>query len=383
MTRSPLRFAPVRLALICAVGVLALASCGEPEPLPPVVVPPAAPPPPPVALAAPVIEAAGAYRAYIRKAGDLTPAFIDGADVEQKLSAGESYEPKQLLKGAIAYGALVALQSPTFVAQVRTFAVDPSGRRDLAARLIRDPNYAQALPGAAGAAGIVAATLSADALKVRRAGELVKQAAYDVQKQKWAMGPVPQPLDRLALAKQLSTQPLAGPPEDVARLGSLVQGGDAARAAEFQMISEPLGAPYTAVVARAVALAALAALGEANDETVLQSVMDEQAGAFCLNLSKLNLYQCLSVARPYYEDVFCLGQHALMDTGQCLQRAAVVTAAEIPKAFQISTEPPKPAAKPPVKKAPARKAPAKPAAKKTSAPLGPPVGAAAAIKLRP
>jgi hypothetical protein len=24
------------------------------------------------------------------------------------------------------------------------------------------------------------------------------------------------------------------------------------------------------------------------------------------------------VAKPHYEDVFCLGQHVLMDTGQCL-----------------------------------------------------------------
>ena len=353
-------------------------------PLPPVVVPPAAPPPPPVALAPGVINAAGAYRAYVRKAADLTPLFADGAAVEQSLALGEAYEPKQLLRGAIAYGALVALQSPTFVAEVRTFAVDPAGRRDLAARLIRDPNYAQALPGAPGAAGIVAATLSADAIRVRSAGERIKQAAYDVQKQKWAMGNVPAPEGRLAQAKVLSSQPLAGDPADVTRLGSLVQGGDATRAAEFGMISEALSAPYTQVVARALALAALAVLGEANDETLLGNVMDEQQGAFCLNLSKLNLYQCLSVAKPYYEDVFCLGQHALMDTGQCLQRAAVVTAAEIPKAFQVSTEPPKPAAKPPVRKrTPARKPAAKPAAKKTAATQGPPVGAAASIKLRP
>ncbi len=35
-------------------------------------------------------------------------------------------------------------------------------------------------------------------------------------------------------------------------------------------------------------------------------------------MSKLNLYQCLAVSKPHYEDVFCLGQHALMDTGRCM-----------------------------------------------------------------
>ena len=39
-------------------------------------------------------------------------------------------------------------------------------------------------------------------------------------------------------------------------------------------------------------------------------------------MSKLNLYQCLSVAKPYYEDVFCLGQHILLDTAQCVTKAA-------------------------------------------------------------
>jgi hypothetical protein len=39
-------------------------------------------------------------------------------------------------------------------------------------------------------------------------------------------------------------------------------------------------------------------------------------------MSKLNLYQCLAVAKPWYEDIFCLGQHVLIDTGQCITKAA-------------------------------------------------------------
>jgi hypothetical protein len=42
----------------------------------------------------------------------------------------------------------------------------------------------------------------------------------------------------------------------------------------------------------------------------------------CASMSKLNLYQCLAVAKPHYEDVFCLGQHVMMDTGKCMIRAA-------------------------------------------------------------
>jgi hypothetical protein len=39
-------------------------------------------------------------------------------------------------------------------------------------------------------------------------------------------------------------------------------------------------------------------------------------------MAKLNLYQCLAVSRPHYEDVFCLGQHIMMDTGRCMIKAA-------------------------------------------------------------
>jgi hypothetical protein len=77
------------------------------------------------------------------------------------------------------------------------------------------------------------------------------------------------------------------------------------------------------MVVRSLAVAALAALGYADDPSLEQvmPIMAEPNSAQCLNMSKLNLYQCLAVARPHYEDVFCLGQHVLMDTGSCLMKS--------------------------------------------------------------
>ena len=75
---------------------------------------------------------------------------------------------------------------------------------------------------------------------------------------------------------------------------------------------------------RAVALAALAVLGEVregHDDQAL-ALMSDTATHRCLTMAKLNLYQCLAVAGPHYEDVFCMGQHAIKDTGQCLIEAA-------------------------------------------------------------
>jgi hypothetical protein len=318
-----------RLALVFATaGAVALASCASPPPPPPLpvaVVPPAAPPPPPVALAGTIVQAAGAYRLYMNRAAALTASFADGQAVEQSLISGASYEPHQFLRGAIAYGALVALQNPQFVAGVRTYAVDPQGRQSLAAKLLADPNYASALPSANAAAGLITAALQADAARVRHAGELIKQAAYDVQHDAWSKGEVADREGRLATAKAVSNQAITPPAEDVAKLQSAVNGPGTAGVNPIELVSgDVLTAPYTAVVSRALTLAALAALGAAGDgqDAALEPLFQERTADFCLNMAKLNTYQCLSVAKPYYEDVFCLGQHELLDTAQCVSKVA-------------------------------------------------------------
>src|SRR6185503_8290927 len=105
--RRPLTnlLAPAAVAGLAAV----LAACSSPAP------PPAPPPPapvavviPPVSLSPKVVEQASAYRAYLARAGAISPAFTGGPDVAQGLKAGEAYEPTALLRGQIAYGAVAA-----------------------------------------------------------------------------------------------------------------------------------------------------------------------------------------------------------------------------------------------------------------------------------
>ena len=85
-----------------------------------------------------------------------------------------------------------------------------------------------------------------------------------------------------------------------------------------------IAGPYTPVVTKAIAVAALGILGEVADgrDSQTVSLMSDAGTDHCLTMAKLNLYQCLAVAGPHYEDVFCMGQHAIKDTGQCLILAA-------------------------------------------------------------
>jgi hypothetical protein len=316
--------AALGFAAVAGCAALTLAGCAEaPKPLPVPVIPPHAEAPPPVSLSGRVVEAASEYHVYMQRAAQITPSFSTGPQLEASLNTGEGYEAQQLARGVIAYGALVALQDPGFVASVRTFAVNPEGRRSLAARLVSDPNYVAALPNVATAAGLVISTLDTESNRVRGAGEMVKQFAYDVQHQAWSKKDITDPAGRLAYAKQLSNAPMTPLPEDVAQLKGAVGGPDSKVASRAMLVSGPASAPpYTAVVSRALAIAALAALGEGGDENDAQveSLLNESTGGFCLNMSKLNLYQCLAVAKPWYEDVFCLGQHILIDTGQCVTK---------------------------------------------------------------
>lgn len=328
---KPARLAPVALAFAMAA---ALSACSTDTPPPPAPAPAPAPPPPPgITLSSRVIEQASAWHSYMLRAASISPNFTDGPSIAQSLQVGEAYEPKQFLGGAVAYGAVVALQEPTFVAGVRKFVGDPQQRAQVVAQILSDPNYVRTFDGADAAAGQVVAALGDVALKVYQNGKAVKQAAYTVQYQKWSKEQVVDRDGRLALAKSLSTQPL---PADMGEIATLTQ----ASLGQASLGVTPQTAVWTPVVTRSVALAALAALGAAGDENMqyIQALMEDPNSGYCLNMAKLNLYQCLAVAKPHYEDVFCLGQHVLMDTGSCMIKSAGATLPPEP----VYVPPPKP-----------------------------------------
>jgi hypothetical protein len=310
---------PVRRTLTLAALAMAavLAGCAQP-PAPP---PPPPPPIPAVSLSPKVIEQAAAYRYYVTRATAISPSFMDGQAVSDAVRVGAAYEPKQLLRGAIAYGAVAALQDPAYVAGVRTYVGDPEQRRTIAYEIMKDPAYVVAIAGSGSAAGLVMNALGDDGRKLLAQGKLVKQAAYDVQHSAWSKAEIAGRDARLSQAKQLSATALNGEVAETARLQQASVGG-----APLGLTAMSANPPYTPLVIRSLAVAALAALGYADDASLEQvmPILVESSSASCLNMSKLNTYQCLAVSKPYYEDVFCLGQHIMMDTGACLMKGAGV-----------------------------------------------------------
>ena len=366
-----MKLATAKAVFLKGLGVslfaLALASCATdtPPPAPPPP-PPPAPAGPPVALATEVSDAAAVYADYITQARAIGANFADGQTVQTRLQTGATYEPKQLARGAVAYAAIVAMQEPSFRSALRAYAASDTARADMVQKLLADPNYATSLPSADIAARRIILALSSDGESLYQAGAQVKQSAYDIQHQSWSKDFIPGRDERLALTKQNSVALKSVQSDQSAKLlaaaltgdglvtnattgsasqAAYVVGGSGVTTAQASPIPTQATAaatdasatatagapvdfnrpdlfnqPYTPTVTRALAVAAIAILGEGGETRAdaMTQLLGEDDGPRCLGMTKLNLYQCLSVAKPYYEDVFCLGQHVLMDTGQCI-----------------------------------------------------------------
>jgi len=361
--------------------IMGLAACATDESPP---VPAPAPAGPPVALSPVLSDAASVYVDYVDMVKGLDRNFPDEASVQAKLTETSSFEPSQLGRGIVAYGAIVAMQEPSFRASLRAYAANPATRREMVNRLLADYSYVTAIAGSDMAARRVIMALASDGQMIYQTGAAVKQSAYDIQKQSWATKPIAKREERMALAKKNAVTLRSVASDESARLLSAALNGQGLSKTEpdesafattkptkpktitaEEALSTPTtngidhyAQPYTSSVYRALTLAALSLLGETHSERQdwLDQSLNASDGPSCLGLSKLNLYQCLAVAKPHYEDIFCMGQHVLMDTGQCLAKASSRTVSFAPiMVFNADSNPKavpyiKPAPKPSVKK---------------------------------
>lgn len=277
-----------------------------------------------------MIQDAAAYDSYMRRALTITPAFTDAASVSQAMNSTRAYSPKSLVRGAVAYGAIAALQDPEFVASVREAGNTPEHRQAMVGYILANPAYVQYFKDSNVAAGLAKEALAPRALRLHAIGKAVHQAAYDIQRQGWSKVEVADLNGRLAAAEAAASGEMASDPDALAQ-----EKQSAAGAAAIPTAATPLSPPYTPMVAHALQLAAIAALGEARDDDAdqLGILMADESTSSCLGSAKRYFHECLAVAKPNYEDVFCIGEHGLKDTGACLATAAGV---------ELPPEPPPP-----------------------------------------
>ena len=312
------------LVFATIASVALLSACSKPEPVVVVEAPP--PPPPPVTLNQGVADAASVYVSFIRDVGTIPAGgFQDAESIQAAMRRGAAYDPAALSRGMIAYGSILALQSPEFVQGVRTYAVDPTIRAQMVANISRDPAYASGLPGAAAAAGLIAATLGEDITALTAIAEGVEGDAYTIQerrdpRRRWATQPVALRETRLESIKTISAGQMLPSAEDSTRLFAAANSGSG-----LALTGTSVQPPFTPAVVHSLAIAALAALGAAGEEarSNTEALSIEANSQFCLDMSKLNLFQCLAASRPSYEDMFCIGRHIVRDLATCTAEAVI------------------------------------------------------------
>jgi hypothetical protein len=268
-----------------------------------------------VAIAHRVLDAAAAFDSYVHQASAVSADVHEGADVAKAIMVSAGYEPQQFQEGTIAYAALAALQNARFVQGVSDLGQDPGLRRELVARLLSRPDTVLKLPAAPEASATIVTVIGSLGDTVVSAGSAVNKASYTVQRQAWSRAPIDGPEDLLARVKRRSATRAALAAADAPTLI-----GNIAAASKLSAGRQVASVTPTTTVTRGLALAALAVLGAAGDDSAeqLSPVLSDATNAQCLKMAKLNLNQCLAVAGPHYEGMFCLGHHGLTETGQCV-----------------------------------------------------------------
>ncbi len=323
------RFPCGRAFLLAATVVLAAAAptlpaLARPRKPPVVEAPPPPPPPPPagpVGLPDRIIADAAGYEGYMLRVGATSPGFTSAQTVSQALRDGAAYEPRAFVRGAIAYAAVAALKDPTFVESLRAAGNSPENRRAMVAYIASNPIYVFQFKGSDAAAGLARQALGAAAVQLTLTGRLVRQAAYDVQHQAWSSAPVADLPGRLAAVESASASGIAPAVDQVPLLQRAVAG-----AQPLDITAQPLAPPYAPLVAHALQVAAIAALGEATDAEYddLTALGSDLETVRCLERAKRDLYQCLAVSKPNYEDIFCMGRHEMLQPAACVALGAGV-----------------------------------------------------------
>ena len=296
--------------------------------------------PPPVALNQDVAEAASVYVAFTRDMAAIRGGFDDAESIQTALRRGSAYDPVQLSRGLVAYASIVALQSPEFVQGVRRYAGDRATREQLAANIVADPRWASQLPGADAAAGLIMTTLKVDIDALSLAAGSIEDDAYAIQadaRRSWSTAHVTNREARLADAKARSLQAMLPSGEDSARLLAAAHAGSGLGLSGDRRRE----APYPPIVERALAIAALAALGEAGDgaQSRTSALQNDPVSQGCLAESKLNLFQCLAASRPNYEDVFCIGRHIVRDIATCARGSSQPRPTVLVSGVEVVPEP--------------------------------------------
>lgn len=312
----------LRAGKLTLTGLLLLASaCATeaPTPLPPPPPPPPAPvmilpPPPPVypsilpsgpvagsAENAQLERLAEHYLTFAQTAvrASESSSLASEATIANSVDRLAALVNSDLIDGARAYAVLQAARSPEFIAGVDAWGKS-RGRDGFIAAITANPTWVRDIPGYDAGVRRASASLAASSRQVDAAAEVVRQASYTLQRERWTQRPANKQA-RLAAVRANWQQAYVA-------TGLVLPNADPSQA-DRQVRDELMAAAALYIV-------------RADAETLRMS--GQGSGQFCTRSAYLNTQQCLAASRFPYELTFCIAAHQVRETMRCVSDATVL-----------------------------------------------------------
>ncbi len=256
---------------------------------------------------------------------DVTP--IDSAlvsrDAHNRLA---SHTPEDLSSGWMAYAALVAADTPSFVASVRKRVKRPKDRAQFLSELRTNPRSVRSLSGSQAAVEAVLMMAAKDATKIKAVGERYISDAYAMQNKGWAKKKLGSDgTSRLSEAEsyaysraRMSTPVLPASMDAGVRQPGLSTSPNSWTPSWSSVSAYPSANPRaTPIMDRILVLATRYAVGDLT-APIVNGYAKSESSRRCHNTAKLNLDQCIAATRTSTEEVFCIGKHGLGEVSGCV-----------------------------------------------------------------
>jgi hypothetical protein len=245
-----------------------------------------------------MVDAAARYAALLREADRMTfPNALASESIASSLTTTARLTSKEITEGAGAYAVLTVASDPAFRSGVQT-AVGFLGKDVALARLKENPaSFLAMISGSQEATKIASGALSSSEAKLKAAQTKLGEAAYSLQKERWANMEVDTQAT-LAAHRAAAREPSGLTPFSASDLPANVS-------------DDPVNSRY-------VLAATYRLLG---DDASATAMLDKPLGRMCMNRVQLNVRQCVAASRFPYEHAFCLAQHSFGETLSCVQDA--------------------------------------------------------------
>jgi hypothetical protein len=243
-----------------------------------------------------MVDAAARYVAFVKEADRMTrPNALASESIASALTNTARISSREITEGAGAYATLSVAEDPAFRAGVQT-AVGLLGKDAALARLKENPaTFLTMISGSTQAEKIASGALSGSTAKLEAAQSALSDAAYALQKERWATQEVDTQAT-LAAHRAAAAEPSGLTP--------------------FVVTDLPAAPSDAPVNSRYVLAATYHLLGDTASATAL---LDKPLGRMCMNRVQLNVRQCVAASRFPFEHAFCLSQHSFGEAHGCVK----------------------------------------------------------------